>query len=409
MSLNSEQKKVVDSILSGDNVFITGSAGVGKSFLVKHITELLTKENKTYRILAPTGVAATNIGGMTIHRFLGLIPSIITIEDYVIKRMKNCKEAFNEIDVIFVDEISMVTPSLFKLMDEVIRIHVPKDTRPFSGIQMVLLGDLFQLPYIPDKDNTHPIFESPLWKSMNISIHQLHQVMRQDDPTFISALNDLRLGKFSDNLKKVLRICINNKKDPNLHYVRLFSLNIQRQYANETELAKLTTETRTFKSRDIGELKCLDGCQAVKTLILKVNCPVMLLRNLPEHDLYNGSLGVVTEFNPESGLPIVTFENGVILPIEKTSWEIAQRHKKKTTTIAARVQIPLAVAYSLSVHKSQGLTISHLEVDLNGVFTTGQMYVALSRAKTISGLIVKNFHPKHIQVDERVLKWHENK
>jgi len=409
MSLNSEQSRVVDSILEGKNVFITGSAGVGKSFLVKHLTDLLQKASKVFRVLAPTGVAATNIGGMTIHRFLGLIPSVTTREEYVIKMMKNCKESFNDIDVIFIDEISMVTPSLFQLMDDIIRLHIPSDKRPFAGIQMVLLGDLFQLPFIPEKSTlSTPIFDSALWNDLNLSVHQLEQVMRQDDPVFITALNDLRLGIFSNNLKRVLKTCINNKREPDKHYVRLFPLNVQRQFANETELAKLKTESRIYRSNDFGQLKCLDGHPAVKTLVLKIGCPVMLLRNLQDN-LYNGSLGTVVEFDAKTNLPRVLFENGCSLVIAKTSWEITADTKKKKHVIAGRVQLPLAVAYSLSVHKSQGLTISHLEVDLRGIFTTGQMYVALSRAKTISGLIVKNFSPSQIQVDPRVLEWHNHR
>jgi ATP-dependent DNA helicase PIF1 len=408
--LNQEQELVVKQVQKGQDVLITGPAGTGKSFLIDHLCKEFAAAGKVYRILAPTGVAALNIGGQTIHRFLGLRPEIKTIEDYIKFSMKRTKVPWGQLDVLVIDEVSMIHPKLFSLFDTIARLH-KRNTIPFGGIQMVMIGDFFQLCPIREKTDRagdpEYIFHTVLWKQLTPKIHVLKKVMRQNDLSFIAALNDLRVGLYSETVHKMITTCRKNKRVPGKHYVRLFSLNVDKNFANETELAKLATEKHIFKASDVGDEKYLIGCRADKEITLKKNCPVMLLWNIPEENLCNGSVGILEDFEKETGLPIVAFNNGVVATVTKKTWSITEKGRHGAIkTLAARTQIPLCVAFSISAHKSQGITLEYVEADCKGIFTTGQLYVMLSRASTPDGLIIKNFHKDAIMVDEQVVEFY---
>ena len=407
-ALNGEQITTVENALNGRNVIITGSAGTGKSFLIKHLCSQFDKKGKTFRIIAPTGVAAVNIGGQTIHRFLGIRPEIKTLPDYMRLCMKRTKVPWNTLDAIIVDEVSMIHPQLFILFDQIARLH-RRNNLPFGGIQMILIGDFYQLCPIKQKDDKagdpEYIFETKLWEDLHLHVTVLKQVMRQTETDFVEALNDLRLGLFSPRVIAMLQKCALHKRIAGNHYVRLFALNSQKNYANETQLAKLTTEEKIYNAVDVGNEVYLKDCRAEKKITLKIGCPVMLLWNMPDYDLCNGSIGIVQNYDA-LGLPVVKFNNGVEIPVPAQVWTIHEKNKHGIHVLASRRQIPLAVAWSISIHKSQGLTLDHLIVDCSGIFTTGQLYVALSRAATMEGLIVKNFNPDSIMVDQKVLEFY---
>lgn len=407
-SLNQEQQRVLDAVRDNKNVFVTGSAGVGKSFVIKELCKDLDSRNKNFRLMAPTGVAAINIGGVTIHRFAKIQPQIKSLADYVKSKFRSGRAMWANIDVIIIDEVSMIHPDMFKLLDDIARLH-RGNNKPFGGIQMVLFGDLFQLPYVPNKEDKGRkyIFETKSWTDLDLDVVLLHRVMRQDDATFITALNDLRVGNFSETFNNMIATCSRNKKDPTKHYVKLRALNSQKNMENEARLAELNTESKTYEAKDIGDDKCLVGCRAEKKLTLKIGCPVMLLWNKPEFDLSNGSIGVVTGFQPQTDSPIVRFNSGPELVIERQEWKVLERHAYGFKTIAQRTQYPLAIAYSISIHKSQSLSLDHVEVDLKGTFTVGQMYVALSRARTLEGLVVRNYDKCHVMVDDNVVEFYQ--
>lgn len=409
-ALNAEQQQVVDKVLQGENVIITGSAGTGKSFLIKYLCREFDRMGKIYRIVAPTGVAAVNVGGQTIHRFLGIRPEIHTLADYMKSCMKRSRVPWNALKVIVVDEVSMIHPDLFLLFDSIARLHKRIDV-PFGGLQMIFIGDFHQLCPIRKKTDEagapEYIFETPLWKQMSPKMTVLKKVMRQNDQGFVDALNDLRLGLFSHRVVEMVRRCSTNEKVKGKHYVRLFALNAQKNYANETELAKLQTESREYNAVDVGDERYLKDCRAEKKITLKTGCPVMLLWNMPQYGLCNGSVGIVKRFEA-IGLPVVQFNIGVTIPIPKQTWTVHEKNRHGTHVLAERTQVPLAVAYSISIHKSQGLTLDNLEVDCTGIFTTGQLYVALSRAATMEGLVIKNFESNSIMTDEKVRDFYDS-
>lgn len=402
--LNDEQENVLHQIKDNQNVFITGHAGTGKSFLIKYICEEFDQNKRNYCLLAPTGVAAINIGGQTIHRYLGLLPQVKTLNDYIVRCSKRSRIHWNVVKVFIIDEVSMIHPKLFVLFDQIARFHTKKNI-PFGGIQVILLGDFFQLCPIRQKGESASdeeyIFETDLWKELNIKVHHLKTVMRQKEDSFISALSDLRTGLFSENVAEMIAKCSNNKRVKGKHYVRLFSMNYQKNMANELALSKLKTESKIFHSADTGDEKYLQGCRAEKNILLKIGCPVMLLWNLPEFNLCNGSIGIVKSFNGDN-LPVVTFDTGVTIVVNKQKWSISEKNKYGTHALASRVQIPLAVSYALSSHKVQGISLDFVEADCHGIFTTGQLYVMLSRAKSSTGLIIKNFSQEGIMTDSKV-------
>jgi ATP-dependent DNA helicase PIF1 len=404
--LNQEQTEALQSVVDGKNTFITGPAGTGKSHLINHIKKNLITLKKTFSCLAPTGVAAINVNGETIHRFLGMRPNVVSISDYV----KFCKnkmqngQKWRRMNVMLIDEISMVHPDFFELVSDVAKYH-RRNNHPFGGVQVVLIGDFYQLSPISKNSDREFVFESKLWGDLLLNVHSLSVVMRQESLDFIKALADLRVGRLSNVVEEMIIKCSNNKVKKSCVYARLFALNKHRHLANEIQLAKINSQSRSYKASESGDLKYLDGCRAESIVILKVGCPVMLLWNMPNFGLYNGSIGVVTKLDD---FPVVRWNSGIEAPIEQQTWEIIENFDGNSRVIASRTQFPLALAYALTVHKTQGLTLDHLEIDLSDVFAFGQMYVAMSRARDPDNLIIKNFDSKFVTVNPKVTEFYDS-
>jgi ATP-dependent exoDNAse (exonuclease V) alpha subunit len=408
-NLNESQKNVVESVLDENHVCITGPAGVGKSFLIGYLTSIFETDSKKFEILAPTGVAALNVSGVTIHRFLCLLPEVKTLEDYLRKCMKRSKVNFKTLDYIIIDEISMVHPDIFLLFDQICRFH--RNSRiPFGGIKLIFIGDFYQLPPVPSKESASItqkyIFETDLWKRLDIKVHKLETIVRQTDLFFINCLNDIRAGNVTNQALKLIANCSRNKIIPGKHYIKLFAKNVEKRLSNETELDKLSGVSYTLDSKDVGNIGYLTGHRIEKRITLKVDCIVMLLWNLPEQELCNGSIGrVISITNDTVSVLFDTKESPI--DIHRQTFEIKKKNDLGVFKIvASRTQVPLCLAYALTVNKSQGLTFENMILDCSDIFAFGQFYVGISRCKTKEGLIIKNFKKEYIMKDPRVDKFY---
>lgn len=404
MTLTTEQQNVITSVRDGKTVLITGSAGTGKSFLVSYICYEMDRRNQLFALTAPTGIAALNIGGTTIHNFLKITPFVTNLGQYQRSRKRGVGPDWANLKTIIVDEVSMLHPDLFILLSEICQFH-KRNTLPFGGIQMIFIGDFLQLSPIHKKPVTCKYaFQTDLWNEIGVVEIELTRSIRQQDSLFAAALNEFRIGKVARAAKEMIKICTNNTKIPGKKYTHLCALNKDCDIGNARELKKLGTEERTYHAVHVGNERLLKDCLAEITITLRVGATVMLLRNLPEHGLCNGSIGTVVQLEPF--WVSVQFNSGLIVVIERYTWEIRHTDSKSLVLAASRTQIPLRLAYFISIHKSQSLSIDHLVADCKDIFAQGQLYVMLSRAKTMEGLIIRNFRPSALITDKIALDFY---
>jgi len=455
-TLNEEQCLVVESILSGHSTFFTGPAGSGKS----HVLSTLLKANadgiggkhngqpRNIVVTATTGVAACNVGGITIHSFGGVGAGNGSMADMAKRVMGNeyTKQRWREVDVLVIDEVSMMAASFLDKLS-FIASRARNDRRPFGGVQLVVCGDFFQLPPVElSKDGF--AFEAKCWSEVIKCSVLLTQVFRQrGDQTLLNILDEARIGELSVTSAEVLRrhsvlpaaafAKRSGEEEEQIKPTLLECRNREVDKANQREMDTLPGDVHSFSARDRGindTYKAqLKHCQAPATLELKVGAQVMLLKNIDlEKGLANGSRGVVVRFqrpHNESELPtgfkkmdfpVVRFDSiravgkdssidgddssdddneFVIHPEEWTN-------KMGDQTVSSRVQIPLRPAWSISVHKSQGMTIPNLTVNLAGVFEYGQAYVALSRATELNLLTLRGFSEKAFRAHPKVKEFY---
>jgi ATP-dependent DNA helicase PIF1 len=316
----------------------------------------------------------------------------------------------------------MLHGNIFTLVNQICHFHTNFNKE--IKFQFILVADMYQLGPIPNKCDTKdtPLyaFETKTWKEMDLQPVFLTEVMRQKDENFISTLNDIRVGNFSNECKEMIEKATDNEKIPGMQYVKLFCKNMDKDAANRKHLSAIDEESHFFKADDRGKDGLLKNILADGNIELKIGAKVMLLVNKPSQNLFNGSIGVITDFRDEiyptgrydrygqpeklsECLPVVQFNNGIKISIERNLWEIEERTDRGNFIVAAsRFQIPLSLAWAISIHKSQSLQFSHVICDFESVFGTGLVYVALSRAISPEGLIVKNFLRKFVKKNKRV-------
>lgn len=398
--LNERQQLVMDAVRQGQSVFYTGCAGTGKSYLLRALVDVLPK--KTTWVTAMTGIAALNISGCTVHSQAG-IGLARKSAAALVKDMKTQKRhAWRQCTTLIIDEVSMLSRELFEKLDEIART-IRGGTRPFGGIQLVLTGDFYQLPPVSQETegpSTEFCFQSPLWASAVPVQIELTHVFRQTDLEFVALLQEVRKGRLSagtvDQLTTLSRPL---PVESGVLATRLFPMNAQVDVINDQKLSEIQGNVYLYEAedyaKDVEYTNLLErNCLAPKQLYLKEGAQVMLLKNLGDNKHVNGSRGVVIGFNTDSKMPRVRFLTGAVLELEPAVWEYDTR---EGVLLATRTQLPLRLAWAVTVHKSQGLTIDRLEVDLEGTFASGQAYVALSRARSMEGLRVLNFHPSQVR------------
>lgn len=405
-----EQSTIIALAVKGDNLLVTGPAGAGKSMLLRHLNDLFNKSSKDlfswrqfpkFAIVASTGIAAVNIGGVTIHSWAGIglaEQEKELLAKHVLSGRPEVIERIRATETLAIDEVSMLSAALIEKLDHVFS-RVRGDPRPFGGIQMILFGDFLQLPPVEKggkKKRSGFCFESEAWQRANIKQCFLTKIFRQDDEKFQEALSDIRRGEQSKMAKMLLYACASRSdEDPSLKPVILHSHNNGADAINAAELAKIEAEPKTFYAADEGSpygVQLLEkNCIAPTVLEAKVGAQVMLLTNLDvESGLANGTIGKIVRWSEYGDNPVVEFANGMTVEIARHQWEV----KQDDEIIAKRSQIPLRLAYAITIHKSQGMQFDKLQVYISKCFEYGQVYVALSRAKNHKGLFVdtKGYH-----------------
>jgi ATP-dependent DNA helicase PIF1 len=471
IKLSAEQQHVLDLVRSGQNVFFTGPAGTGKSVLLREIIKLL-RDNLSDRvsITASTGIAGLNIGGSTVHSFagIGLGKESAQVLAKRIFKSKFPRLRWRSTSTLIIDEISMLDGTLFDKLEYIAR-YVRERNEPFGGIQLVLSGDFFQLPPVPDQNNGVPMpatyaFDAECWQRCVGRPVVLSRVFRQKDNEFVDMLSSMRIGQLTPQLitrfKQLSRPLV---YDDGIEASVLFPLRAEVEGHNKSRLNELTGNTHIYCSMDSrgynakGEQlekemaqRLLERLVAPRSISLKIGAQVMLIKNIVQGHLVNGVVGKVVEFLTNSEAlkrniaiatmdqkgsrvdadaegqlphrpadlvpltgdmfrkdqfwPLVRFTNGMELLCAPVDFSV---EGLVGNVEALRLQVPLILAWALSIHKSQGQTLSRVKVDLGRIFEKGQAYVALSRATTMETLEVINFEPSKVLAHPRVIAWQE--
>lgn len=406
------------------HVFITGRAGTGKSTLLEYFR---ANTKKRIAVLAPTGVAALNVRGQTIHSFFMFKPSV-TPE--AVKRTpklgKNARELYRELDAIVIDEVSMVRADLLDCIDLFLRINGKKKKEPFGGVQMIFIGDLYQLPPVvkgkdreifQDKYPSPYFFDALSFRELELEFVELEKIYRQRDERFIALLNTIRNNTVKDEHLALLntRCKPDFHTDPDEFYVYLTPTNSMAEDINLRQLSAIKGEPVTLEGYLYGDLT-EDSLPTESLLTLKEGAQVMLVNNDPAGQWVNGSIGRVIGFDYD-GKEIKTIgvelSSGEVVEVNRYRWELYEYYyDKERKSVESRVtgsftQFPLKLAWAVTIHKSQGKTFDRVVIDIGkGAFAPGQVYVALTRCTSLEGIVLKRpIEKKHIFVDRRIVKF----
>ncbi len=391
------QDKALEILKSGANVFLTGEPGSGKSFTIGRFVEWMNTQNRPYAITASTGIAASQINGSTIHSWagIGIRRGISQKEAKGMTRSDLLQRKLGFVQTLVIDEVSMIDAVTLQDLDTILK-EFRDPISPFGGVQIVLVGDFFQLPPVSRDGSSRFAFESPAWDDAELAVCYLTEQHRQSDPTFLDILSAMRRGQVSDAQKSALAATSAAKPD-----TQLFTHNVDVDALNESELAKLTTKEKIYHMSESG-IPALCGvlkrnCLSPEHLKLKVGAVVMLTRNNFKEGYVNGSIGKVISLN---GDPIVKLLNGKEVCPERAEWTFVEYGKQK----AAIQQIPLRLAWAVTVHKSQGMTLDAAEIDLSRAFEFGQGYVAISRVRSLQGLRIRGMNERTFEVHPLVVE-----
>jgi ATP-dependent DNA helicase PIF1 len=403
-----------------ESVFLTGRAGTGKSTLLQYFRATTTKR---LVVLAPTGVAAVNVQGQTLHSFFGFGPDI-TVEKV---RQRHVREAglFQRLETIVIDEMSMVRADLLDCIDTFLRLHGPESSQPFGGIQMLLIGDLYQLPPVvtpADEEVFCTYYASPYFfdarvlQEMPLRVMELTQVYRQHDPAFVAVLDAIRTCSLGADGLALLntRVRPTTSEHPQASLMHLVPTNAQADQINAAHLARLPEQAVTFQGAFTGDFR-RTALPTSEILTLKPGARMMLLANDPEGRWVNGDVGIITALDPTQPARAmrVQLDNGYSGSLGPHTWEMIRftydpdRDRIEAAVVGSFTQYPVRLAWALTIHKAQGKTFAQVLVDFGrGTFAHGQAYVALSRCTSLEGLrLQRPVEERHIFIDRRVLRF----
>lgn len=397
------QQEALQILRTGANVFLTGEPGSGKTHTVNAYISWLRSHGIEPSITASTGIAATHVGGMTVHSWSGIgvaermtpeLLDTISSKEHVAKRLQKAR-------VLIIDEVSMLSGGVLTMLDEVAREVRHEPQHAFGGLQVVLVGDFFQLPPVA-RGQAVFAFESPAWKALNPLICYLTEQHRQDDPDFLSILSAIRSGTWDHT--HVSRITAREAEFDGIEegIPQLFTHNADVDRINAEKLAALPGKGRTFVMDAAGTPALTDalkrGCLSPETLVLKEGAVVMATKNNPAAGYANGTLGTIIGFEPGTGYPLMETRDGRELALAPLDWAVEEGGKVR----AKITQVPLRLAWAITVHKSQGMSMDAAAMDLSRAFEHGQGYVALSRVRRLDGVHLLGWSEQALSVHPTV-------
>jgi ATP-dependent exoDNAse (exonuclease V) alpha subunit len=418
------QEDALKILKTGANVFLTGEPGAGKTFTINKFVTYLREREIEPAITASTGIAATHIGGMTIHSWSGIgIKETLTPYDldkiasneYISKRVRKTR-------VLIIDEVSMLGAETLSMLDAVCR-EIKQNPEPFGGMQVILVGDFFQLPPIQkfkekfkkavpqaelmEEEQSFFAFESDAWRRLAPVTCYLSEQHRQDDAEFLSVLSAIRSGEVEEmHFEHINGRMIRREEFPKdlEHVTKLFSKNVDVDTVNTGMLGKIEAHVQEYQMRSDGKDALVTalkkGCLSPEVLRLKRGAVVMCTKNNTKERFVNGTLGVVEDFDPVNNHPIIRTRSGKSIKIEPMDWSVEENGKIK----AVITQIPLRLAWAITVHKSQGMSMDAAVMDLSDVFEYGQGYVALSRVRRLSGLYLLGINAQALRVHPTIME-----
>lgn len=396
------QELALEILLSGESAFITGPAGTGKTFLLNQFIKLAKYEGKHVSVTATTGLAATHLGGTTIHAWAGIGVLDYVNEKFAEHMAKGRREIIEKTNVLIIDEVSMLHDYRLDMVDQVCRM-VRKSDAPFGGIQVVLSGDFFQLPPVNRNDSREGGFvvNSNAWQDLDPVILYLSDQFRQSEgDMLLDILTSMRANDVRRRHAEALLARTEIEPPVDARLTELHTTNIDVDRINERQLAELEGDELIYGQHTTGSANYVENLQrsvlAPAVLTLKQGALVMAVKNDTNRRYANGSLGTVVDFEPGTDYPVVEFLNGRTVTMMPESWELRDGDKKR----ASISQVPLRLAWAITVHKSQGMTLDAARIDLRKAFVPGMGYVALSRVKNIDNLYLTGINRTALMMSE---------
>ena len=396
-----KQGMALEVMLSGESVLLTGPAGAGKTFVLNQFIRIAKSEGKHVSVTATTGLAATHLGGTTIHSWSGIGINDELHSGFADSMSKTRREIIEKTDVLIIDEISMLHDYRLDMVDQVCRIVRKKD-EPFGGIQIIMSGDFFQLPPINRGDSRAGGFvvNSKVWRDLDPTICYLEEQHRQNDEQLLDILNALRAGELRRSHAETLLARVGVEPDSDELLTELHTVNVDVDKLNDVKLDLLAGDELFYTQTTTGGKNYVEALQrsvlAPVVLRVKKGALVMAVKNSLDRKYVNGSLGIVIGFEADTEYPIVEFKSGKVVTMSPDTWELRDGDKKR----ASISQIPLRLAWAITVHKSQGMTLDAARIDLRKAFVEGMGYVALSRVKNLHNLYLSGINRMALQVSQ---------